>query len=72
MARSTGYLREASNWALPMIFKYEGEYSLQRSAILPIARELACAAETFPRWEQQAETDWGRRTGLSTNERERE
>lgn len=53
-----------------MVFEHEGEYSSQWSAMVSISQKIGCTAETLRRWVRQAETDRGRRAGLSTAERE--
>jgi transposase len=54
-----------------MVLDHEKEYSSQWAAIKSIAEKIGCTAETLRKWVRQAETDSGRRPGLSTEERER-
>ena len=71
MDRRTRYSPEVRERAVRMVFDHEGEYSSQWSAMVSISQKFGCTAETPGRWVRQAETDRGRRAGLSTAERER-
>ena len=46
-------------------------YASQWSAIVSITQKFGCTTEALRRWVRQAETDRGRRAGVSTAERER-
>jgi transposase-like protein len=54
-----------------MVFEHEREYGSQWSAIASIARKIGCTPESLRRWVRRAETDEGRREGLTTSDRER-
>lgn len=71
MDRRTRYSPEVRERAVRMVFEHEGEYSSQWLAIASISQKFGCSTETLRRWVRQAETDRGRRAGLSTEERER-
>ena len=71
MDRRTRNSPEVRERAVRMVFDHEGEYSSQWSAMVSISQRFGCTAETLRRWVRQAETDRGRRAGLSTSERER-
>ena len=71
MDRRTRYSPEVRERAVRMVFDHEGEYSSQWSAMVSISQKFGCTAETLRRRVRQAETDRGRRAGVSTSERER-
>ena len=71
MDRRTRYSPEVRERAVQLVFENEGDYSSQWSAIVSIAEKFGCTAETLRRWVRRAETDEGRRGGLTTVERER-
>ena len=72
MDRRTRHSPEVRERAVRIVcFEHEGEYSSQWSAIVFIAQKFGCTPETLRSWMRRAETDRGRRTGLSTGERER-
>ena len=71
MDKRTRYSPEVRERAVRMVFDHEGEYFSQWSAMVSISQKFRCTAETLRRWVRQAETDRGRRAGLSTIERER-
>ena len=54
-----------------MVREHPGEHASQWEAIGSIAAKIGCTAETLRKWVRQAERDRGRRTGLSTTERDR-
>jgi transposase-like protein len=54
-----------------MVFDQEAQHSSQWSAIQSIASKIGCTAETLRKWVRQAERDAGRRSGLTTDERQR-
>jgi transposase-like protein len=54
-----------------MVLDHEGEYDSQWAAITSIAEKIGCTPETLRKWVRRAETDTGRRSGLTTEERER-
>ena len=71
MDRRTRYSTEVRERAIRMVFEHEGEYSSQWSAMVSISQKFGCTTETLSRWVRQAETDRGRRAGLSSAEPER-
>ena len=54
-----------------LVFEHEREYNSQWAAICSISSKLGMTAETLRKWVRRAETDEGRRGGLTTAERER-
>jgi len=51
-----------------MVLSREAEYDSQWAAICSISEKLGMTSETLRRWVRQAETDEGRRAGLTTDE----
>ena len=54
-----------------MVFGHQHEHESQWATIESISGKLGCTAETLRHWVRQSEKDQGRRSGLSTSERER-
>jgi len=54
-----------------MVFDHQGEYPSQWKAIESIAAKLSINHETLRIWVRRAETDAGKRPGLTTDERSR-
>jgi transposase len=54
-----------------MVFDQQGEYESQWAAITSIAEKFGMTAETLRSWVRQAETDAGKRPGVSSAEAER-
>ena len=71
MVKRTRYASEVRQRAVRLVFEHEKEYESQWAAISSIASKIGCAAETLRKWVRQAETDEGRRAGLTSDERER-
>jgi transposase-like protein len=53
-----------------MVFDHTPEHPSQWAAIRSIAEKLGCRVESLRRWVRQAERDAGKRSGLTTSERE--
>ncbi len=71
MSISKRYSPEVRERAVRMAPEHAGEHPSHWAAIGSIAAKIACAAEALRGWVRQAERDQGRRTGLTSNERER-
>jgi transposase len=56
--------------AVRLVFDQQGQHSSQWSAIQSIASKVGCTAETLRRWVRQTETDQGKRSGMSSSDRE--
>jgi transposase len=70
MSTSKRYSPEVRERAVRLVFEHEGEHDSQWAAIGSIASKIGCTAETL-RWVRQAERDQGKRSGLSSSERDR-
>ena len=57
--------------AVRMVFEHQGEFDSQSAAIKSIALKIGCGPDTLRAWGRRAETDSGRRDGVTTAERER-
>jgi len=62
---------EVRERAVRMVFEHRTEHASQWAAIASIAAKIGCTAQTLSNWVRQAERDASRRTGASTEERER-
>jgi transposase-like protein len=71
MSTSKRYSPEVRERAVRLVFEHEGEHDSQWAAIGSIASKIGCTAETLRKWVRQAERDQGKRSGLSTSERDR-
>ncbi len=70
MTRPGRYPQEVRERAVRMVFEHQAEHSSQWAAITSIAEKFGMTSETLRRWVRTAETDGGRRPGLTTDERE--
>jgi transposase len=57
--------------AVRLVFDKQHQHSSQWSAIESIASKIGCTAETLRRWVRQSETDQGKRSGISSTDRDR-
>ena len=71
MNKSTRYSPEVRERAVRLVFEHQGEHDSQWAAIGSIASKIGCTAETLRKWVRQAERDQGKRSGLSSSERDR-
>ena len=71
MARPSRFSPEVRERAVRMVRDQTGEHASQWATIEAIAPKLGCTSETLRRWVRQAERDGGRRSGLTTDERQR-
>ncbi len=62
------YPDEVRERAVRMVLDHEGEYASQWEAICSVADKLGPKAETVRLWVRRAETDRGRRPGLTTEQ----
>ena len=71
MSTSKRYSPEVRERAVRLVFEHQGEHDSQWAAIGSIASKIGCTAETLRKWVRQAERDQGKRSGLSSSERDR-
>lgn len=72
MSRKGGpYPRELRERAVRMVFEHQAEYPSQWKAITSIGEQLGVHHESLRVWVRRAETDEGKRPGLTSAERER-
>ena len=65
------YSPEVRERAVRMVFEHKGEFESQSAAIKSIAPKIGCGPDTLRAWVRRAETDSGRRDGVTTAERDR-
>ena len=70
-SRANRYSPETRERAVRMVLENEGHHTDRSAAIRAIAPKIGCSRESLRRWVLQAETDRGRRDGLTTDERAR-
>ena len=71
MGRPSKYAPEVKERAIRMVREHRPEYPSQWAAITSIAEEFGMTAETLRSWVRRAETDAGKRPGVSSAEAER-
>jgi transposase len=57
--------------AVRMVFEAEGHSGSQWAAIVSVSGKLGMTSETLRRWVRRVEVDEGRRSGVTSDERER-
>ena len=65
------YPPEIRERAVKLVFEHEHEYPSQWKAICSIAEKSDINRETLRQWVRRAESDTGRRPGLTSDERQR-
>lgn len=71
MDKRTRYSPEVRERAVRLVFDHEGEHGSQWATITSIAAKIGCSSEALRNWVRQAERDQGKRSGVTTIERER-
>ena len=71
MNKQVRYSPEFRERAVRMVLEHQGEHESQWAAINSIAGKMGCTAETLRKWVRQSERDQGKRSGLTTTERDR-
>jgi transposase len=67
----TRFSPEVRQRAVGLVQEHEREYPSRWAATKAIASKIGCSAEALRSWVLQAERDAGRRSGLTTSERQR-
>ena len=65
------YSPEVRDRAVRMVFEHQGEFESESAAMKSIAPKIGCRPDTLRAWIRRAETDSGRRDGVTTAERDR-
>ena len=71
MAKRGRYPAEVRERAVRLVFEHQQEHASQWAAMRSIAEKMGCTAEALRTWVRRAETDGGKRPGLTSSERER-
>jgi transposase-like protein len=71
MGAQKRYSAEVRERAVRLVLEQQAELGSQWAAIVSVAAKLGCAAQTLHRWVAQVERDGGKRTGVTTAERDR-
>ena len=71
MNEQVSYAPEFRKRAVRLVFEHQGEHASQWAALTSIASKIGCTPETLRKWVRRAETDQGRRSGMTTDDRER-
>ena len=71
MAGTKRYSPEVRERAVRLVFEHQHEHSSQWSAIVSISSKFGMTPQTLCSWVRQAERDTGRRSGLTSEERQR-
>jgi len=71
MARPSRFSPEVQERAVRMVLEQADEHGSQWAAVQAIAPKIGCAAETLRQWVRRFERDAGKRSGPTTQERDR-
>ena len=71
MGKARRYSAEVRERAVRMVYGQERSHDSRWSAIQSIAAKIGCSAETLRNWVNQSERDAGKRSGLTSDERQR-
>src|SRR5437868_12772568 len=71
MTATKRYSPEVRERAVRLVFEHQDEHASQWAAIVSISSKFGMTPQTLCTWVRQAERDTGRRSGLSTEERQR-
>ena len=70
MGRPKKYSKEVRERAVRLVLENEDEHGSRWATISSIAGKVGCTPETLRKWILQAERDAGKRSGLTTAEKE--
>ena len=65
------YSPEVRERAIRMVFEHQSDHDSQWATMVSIASKIGCTPETLRKWVRRAETDQGRREGMTTDDRDR-
>jgi transposase len=71
MGRKSKYPAEVRERAVRLVFEQQHAHDSEWATITSIAGKMGCTPETLRKWVRQTERDAGKRSGLTTSERER-
>lgn len=71
MPKGQRYPEEVRERAVRLVLEQREAYPSQWAAIRSIAEKMGCTTEALRSWVRRAETDAGKRPGLTSSERER-
>jgi transposase-like protein len=71
MGKGTQFPQEMRERAVRLVREQTTGNESGWAAILSVSEKLGCAAETLRRWVRQSEKDTGKRSGITTDERQR-
>ncbi len=54
-----------------MVFEHQYKYESQWAAMCSISSKIGCTAETLRKWVRRSETDQGKRSGMTSSDREK-
>jgi len=69
--RSKRYSPEIRERAVRMVFEHQRGYGSGWAAMCLISNKNGCTAETLRKWVRRAEIDQGKRSGMTSSDRER-
>ena len=70
MNRAKRYSPEIRERAVRMVFEHQREYESEWAAMCSISSKIGCTAETLRKWVRRSETDQGKRSGMTSSDRE--
>jgi transposase-like protein len=65
------YSPEIRERAVRMVFEHQREYESEWAAMCSISSKIGCTAETLRKWVRRTETDQGKRSGMTSSDREK-
>ena len=71
MGRRSRFSPEVRERAVRLVLESEGNHASQWAAMVSVSAKIGCTAKTLRKWVRQSERDTGKRTGLTSAERER-